>query len=143
MRTEDRARARLAKAAVRDALNRPSWGRGVGIGCAALLGETWMRTADPRVCVPAVYVMVQRREHVALARGLLGDSVYGVPIVIEPVGDFHALGADVPPMPAGYGPAQSLPPGWGMPVQPVPYELAPAPPRPVAPLPRETWGGQS
>lgn len=97
------ARARYAKGVVRDILNRPSWGRGVGIGCAAMLGEVWIRRTSQ--CIPAVYIMVQRPEHIALARGLVGQSVYGVPVVIEAVGDLVAQasvsGAPTSPPPFG------------------------------------------
>jgi hypothetical protein len=83
-------RARFAKGVVRDLLNRPAWGRGVGLGCAALLGETWLRDRGGQPCLRAVYVMVQKPEHIALARQLVGDTMCGVPIVIEAVGDIVA-----------------------------------------------------
>ena len=98
-------RARYAKAIVRDTLNRPSWGRGVGLTCAGLLGETWTPAGPDAPCRPAVGVMVQRPEHVALARALLGDAVYGVPVVIEAVGDFYPAQDDV-----GRAPPTSPPP---------------------------------
>jgi hypothetical protein len=82
-------RARFAKGVVRDLLNRPSWGRGVGIGCAALLAESWAQTSQ-QPCVPAVYVMVQTPSDVARARSLIGDTVYGVTVVIEAVGNIVA-----------------------------------------------------
>jgi hypothetical protein len=97
-------RARYAKGIVRDLLNRPSWGRGVGLTCAAL-GETWAHAGPDAPCRPAVGVMVQRPEHVALARNILGSAVYGVPVVIEAVGDFYPAQNDV-----GRAPPTSPPP---------------------------------
>ena len=77
--------ARAAKNIAKQTLNRPPWGRGIGIGC---LGETWLDTGGG-ACVPAVRVGVQRPEHVAIARELLGDSILGVPVVVEVVGDIY------------------------------------------------------
>jgi hypothetical protein len=55
-----------------------AWGRGVGL---TLLGGQG-----------AVLVQVQRPEHTALARWWVGDRSFGIPILVEAVGDFHALG---------------------------------------------------
>ena len=102
------ARAREAKDVVRATLNRPAWGRGVGLGCVAKLGETWVHAGPDAPCQPAVYVMVQRPEHVPLARAVVGQSVYGIPVVIEAVGDFELAGSDARPPPTS-------PPPFGKP----------------------------
>jgi len=97
MPTQQQARA--AKNIARQILNRPPWGRGIGLGC---LNEAWVDAGG--VCVPAVRLGVQRQEHVAIARRLLGESILGVPVLIDVVGDFYASDAASPPFgqPAGH-----------------------------------------
>jgi hypothetical protein len=82
-----RPNVELARDEVRRRLNRPSWGRGVGL---TLLHHPNGAPYD------AVLVQVQRPEHVALARQLVGaqtDQLYGIPIVYEAVGDIVAAPA--------------------------------------------------
>jgi hypothetical protein len=73
--TAEKARARQVRDEIRRLLDRPPWGRGVGLGYTT------------RGYV--VRIMVRKPRHVAIARGIVGgDELWGVPVVYEVVGDF-------------------------------------------------------
>lgn len=90
--------ARRAKESIRRMLNRPSWGRGVGL--------TYVRDTQAPADAPgqyAVLVNVQRDEHVPMARAIVGDVVLGVPVFYEAVGDFYAAPSQAPTEPPAFG----------------------------------------
>lgn len=98
--------ARLAKSYIAYVLNRPSWGRGVGLTCAGMWGGDsagWGRPRPGEPCVPAVAVGVQAPEHIELARRRVGDTVYGVPVVFDVVGDIIAQVGSQPSSPPPFG----------------------------------------
>jgi len=86
--TQDQARS--AKEVIKRILNRPAWGRGVGL---TLARDTWSPGSPS---LNAVYVGVQRPEHIAIARRMLGDVFQGVPVVYSVVGDIVAQTGQTP-----------------------------------------------
>jgi hypothetical protein len=102
--------ARYVKSLLRAHLNRPVWGRGIGIGCigrVSLPNGRWVRPDfdHGEGCVRGVQINVQKPEHVDIARGMFGDVVYGVPILYEDVGDIVASagGRQPPTSPPPFG----------------------------------------
>ena len=91
-------------------LHRFGWQRGIGL------------TLTPNG-QDAIMVQVQRQEHVPMARSTVGgDTVWGVPVIYEAVGDFYALASvkmDGKPV-VGFGdgtvstPAPTHPSPWVM-----------------------------
>lgn len=72
--------AEAALHSIRVRLDRPPWGRGVGITSAPGGGD-------------AILIKVQRLEHVPIARMIVGDRVNGVPVRYEAVGDVETQGS--------------------------------------------------
>jgi hypothetical protein len=90
--------ARRAKDQIRRLLNRPPWGRGVGL--------SYVRDTQAPAGAPgqyAVRVMVQGQEHVAMARAIVGDVFWDVPVLFEAVGDFYPAPASLPTEPPPFG----------------------------------------
>ena len=69
--------AEVARDSIRVRLDRPPWLRGVGIALAADGTDV-------------VLIYVQRHEHLLIARAIVGDQAYGVPVHYEAVGDIRA-----------------------------------------------------
>lgn len=94
-----KAYARQVKIQVRRLLNRPPWGRGIGL--------TYVRDTRAPAAAPgqyAILVQVQRQKHVAMARAILGgNEVLGVPVIYEAVGDIYAAPASAPTKPPPFG----------------------------------------
>jgi hypothetical protein len=68
---------------IRVRLDRPPWGRGVGITTV---------TDSSGATRYAILIQVQRPEHVPVARLIVGDQVNTVPVLYEAVGDFRLQG---------------------------------------------------
>ncbi len=90
--------ARRAKDQIRQLLNRPPWLRGVGL--------TYVRDTQAPAGTPgqyAVQIMVQQQEHVPMARAVVGDVFWDVPVLYEAVGDFYPAPASPPTEPPPFG----------------------------------------